>query len=408
MQDEKSRSIEPNCPKYSWGSLPNGKYAIVDVPVFQVFSDTQHGTVDQKSAQEILQNFEKDKSHGYFPRVFVGHHPDNSAENRPGAGFLNNLRFDGKFFWADIVEVPDEVFKEIQALKYPYRSVEYNDEKKKITGLALLESQPPFFAYPILYLEKSENLNKFQLNKCQVANIANSINAKGKKMDEEKKIDTGEKTKMVEEENDSLQSCQFKYQELSDGVGNQMAAIHQKLDGVIDALQELISMEAQEAQSKGTEQEPAEEQQMQDEEAGIEEVPEKIEDPDDSEIPEAPGDDEEKKIGKRPGSVAYQLSQIRKELSNLKRGKSYNAHPMSKMTGFSGKTNNFLAKFQDKPTSIKQVANEAMQAWQETSSHPNANVSKRFQAVWPDKEKFVDYIVKMEEIDPGHFKKMTM
>ena len=225
------------------------------------------------------------------------------------------------------------------------------------------------------------------------------------KMDEEKKIDTGEKTKMVEEENDSLQSCQFKYQELSDGVGNQMAAIHQKLDGVIDALKELISMEAQEAQSKGTEQEP---EQMQDEEAGIEEVPEKIEDPDDSEIPEAQGDEEEKKIGKRPGSVAYQLSQIRKELDSLKKNKTYSSHPMSKMTGFSDKTNSFLAKFQDKPTSIKQVANEAMQAWQETSNHPNANVSKRFQAVWPDKEKFVDYIVKMEEIDPGHFKKMTM
>jgi hypothetical protein len=184
-----------------------------------------------------------------------------------------------------------------------------------------------------------------------------------------------------------------------------VADLNQKFDKLIGLMSQLLDMESEEAAREGGDEAP--EQQMQEEETGIEEIPEKIEDPAEGEIPGV--EDEEEKIGKKPGSVAFQLESLEKKISGIKKElkNMYKPHRMANPNG-SILEKSTVQKYQDKPISVQKVAREASDAWKETSQHPNGSVATKFQAMWPNQEKFVDNVVKMEEIDPGYFKRMTM
>jgi len=370
--------------KYKWIKLPNGKFAVLELPVFQIFSDKEHGEVNESKAREIIENFKSDSKMGFYPRVFVGHHADGGTENHEGAGFLDDLKFDGKIFWANLVEIPPKIFKEMQGTRWPYRSVEYNDEKKKITGMALLESQCPYFQFPIMALERESQkasgfqtickITKFQLEKT-------NMEIEDEKKEEAIEVKEGDKTKMVEEP-DSLNSCQFKYQEMSDGVGKKLDIIIETQQSILELLQELMAGEEEEKEAM-TGDEPE---------------------------PETEPEPEPEPVGKKPGSVAMQLNSLRKEIDNLKKQK-FQVEP-HRASAFAGTfkavdRSSILSKFQANNAQFK-LAKEALQTWQETTNHTHKATAQKFQAIWPDAKKFVEFVVEQEEIVPGSFKRMTM
>jgi len=134
--------------KYPWTKEADGTFTIFNVEVFMTHDD-EMGCVTPDVGARIVQNFKRSIDAGHLHRVHEGHHAK-GVENRPAAGFLDNLRFDGEFFWADLAEIPPGIFSKIQRKTLPFRSVEYDDKKEKIETLALLESRPPHFELPAL------------------------------------------------------------------------------------------------------------------------------------------------------------------------------------------------------------------------------------------------------------------
>lgn len=148
----------------AWVKQPNGRYTIFNVPIFGEFQDEKRGQVTMQDLEEVVKNFQADKQDNYrYPRIHIGHHEGN--ENRPGAGYLDSFRVENGVVYADLVEVTPEVFQAIRAkMKYPYVSAEYHPDRKKILSLALLESQAPFFSFPLLKLEETQRVPAMMFN----------------------------------------------------------------------------------------------------------------------------------------------------------------------------------------------------------------------------------------------------
>ena len=81
------------------------------------------------------------------------------------AGFFMPRRiapktYDGKITWtvfADLLQVPDDVFQLMRRCELPYRSVEvFEWDTPEINSLALLEDEVPFFRYEILRIAGAE------------------------------------------------------------------------------------------------------------------------------------------------------------------------------------------------------------------------------------------------------------
>lgn len=138
--------------EYQWVKQQNGRYTVFDVPIFATFQDEKRGEVSANDLMEVVRNFQVDKMANYrYPRIHIGHHEGN--ENRPGAGYMDNLHVQDNTVYADLVEITPEVFQAIQKkMKFPYVSAEYHPDRKKILSLALLESQSPFFSFPLIKL----------------------------------------------------------------------------------------------------------------------------------------------------------------------------------------------------------------------------------------------------------------
>lgn len=151
--------------QYAWVIQPNGRYSILDIPIFETFNDKKRGEVSEQNLQQIIRNFQEDKlEHYHYPRVHIGHHE--GVEDREGAGYMDNLRVEGNMVLADLVEIPPEVFQAIRdEMKYPYVSAEYHPEKQKILSLALIQSQSPFFSFPLLKLADNQTkINNFSFD----------------------------------------------------------------------------------------------------------------------------------------------------------------------------------------------------------------------------------------------------
>lgn len=152
---------------YSWTKNPNGTYTIFGVEIFRTFKSEDRGEVDESGLDEIINNFAKEKSEGWYPRVHVSHH-GKSPENNQGVAYLDNFTRDGALLFADFCDISEKYFQDFMNKRFPGRSVEYDPETKTIDTIALLESQCPFFKFPLLYLKESsesfEKLNEGQRN----------------------------------------------------------------------------------------------------------------------------------------------------------------------------------------------------------------------------------------------------
>ena len=222
---------------FSWIRQPNGNYTIFAVPIFSIFKDEERGEVTKNDLAAIVNNFLKFKKMNYYSRAHIGHHEN--AENRPGIGYIDNLSIAGDYLLADIVEIPEKYFIELKNLKYPYVSAEYNPIKKHVSTVALCESQPSYFKFPILVLspspekkckrfedeceKRSSKLQKFQLMNCE----------RKKKMDEE----------LLETEEEPKKNTEQKFEE--DAMPT-IKDVHDLLISISEKLDELLALEKEE------------------------------------------------------------------------------------------------------------------------------------------------------------------
>jgi len=127
----------------TWEEAADGKYAIRGVPIFAL-GEHRGFRYDESWARRALKTFARlKKEHGYLPPVILGHTTD-AGEEKPAVGFLDRVRLIGSQVVADIVGLSREVFEEIRAGRWPYRSVEVFDKAAQITALALLGGTPPY------------------------------------------------------------------------------------------------------------------------------------------------------------------------------------------------------------------------------------------------------------------------
>lgn len=149
---------------YRAEKLDNGNYAIRNVDIFRATTRTNPATgasdiFDGAWLRGAVQRFEERKvSDQYLPPVHIGH-------NGPGkqtkfAGHLDNLRLkdgDVPVLYADIVEIPPQVFAEIAARRIPYRSIEINKPTEtEVSSLALLDTQVPYHKMRLLRVDVPE------------------------------------------------------------------------------------------------------------------------------------------------------------------------------------------------------------------------------------------------------------
>ncbi len=128
----------------SYEEAEDGTFTIRDVPVFEL-GEHRGFNYDDEWARRAMANFRTMKAeHGYAATVIIGHTTDDPKGERPAVGFMDNLRLVGKRFIADLVHIGKDLFEQIKAGNWPYRSIEVFDNLAQITAVALLGGTPPY------------------------------------------------------------------------------------------------------------------------------------------------------------------------------------------------------------------------------------------------------------------------
>jgi hypothetical protein len=166
VKDEKQADPKPNIPggQHTAMQNPDGTWDIGSVPIF-----AQHKVKFQDEEIEVGKDwllsakakedarFANDK---YLPPLHIHHH---GARETRRAGFFRSksvaqANYQGKPLWmtfADLINVPDDVYQMIRAGELPYRSVEVHSLKEpEISSLALLDDEVPFFRLSLLTIGK--------------------------------------------------------------------------------------------------------------------------------------------------------------------------------------------------------------------------------------------------------------
>lgn len=290
-----------NIKEFNWVKQPNGRYTIFDVPIFGVFDDNKRGSVGTEDLHEAIVAFEENKNErSHYPRIHIGHHE--KVENRQGAGYLDNLQLRGDTIYADLVEIIPEVFEQIiQEMKFPYVSSEYNPEKKQITSLALLESQSPYFKYPLLALSKEPQESvAFQQMFSVWEKRSDSIMKfqERENMEEEKKDKKEDESSVKEEfcdETDSTKDTMIEDKSKNYNCQEEMGGLREMLQRVLSMIEEIHAWEKEEHSE------------------GAEETDEEIGEPSEPMLPE------ENEMS-NPSSVAYQENALGGAIRGLQVG----------------------------------------------------------------------------------------
>lgn len=392
------KGLSDRVQKANWTKTDDGKYAILDIPIFSLVDDELKGvkfTIDK--AKRAIQQFLEDAKRGFFPRVFVGHH-DSTSEEKKGVGFLEGLKLKGDTIFANVVDINEENWTLFKNGVYPYRSVEYNSGRNLITGLALLESHMPYFRFANLVLNENPVLN-FSMDTKIIRRfyMPDDIEKKEPAVAEEP-------AKMQEEP-------------------KQEAAPAWAIE-IKNLLTQLVAMEMEEKKAR---------------EGQYAETPAPV-----------------AQVGKQPGSVAMQLDEVGKlkaEISRMKSEKIYsdrltnfcdehgadfavhsnilqkfssdsdrdaylsmlensafslNAHKMTGLAnGYKNVPQDEVSKMAAKHGNLKLVK-KAVQVYNDTMSHPDRNVVKCFQASFKDVSSFVDNVVDGTKSDPEYLDKLTL
>lgn len=139
----------------------DGYYTIHDMPIM---SEVPKGTkgapeaIGKEQLEDYVKNATRKYEEGNFcATAFVGHNPDVELTHPEFAGFVLPKRVakykfeDGDERWTVYgdTKLTKEKFSLFKEGKLPYHSPEVHWAKKRITGLAFLDTQPPHFEYAL-------------------------------------------------------------------------------------------------------------------------------------------------------------------------------------------------------------------------------------------------------------------
>lgn len=140
----------------------DGTVTVHDVPVFAEAVDARGKKVvvyDRKKLAALLAIARREEQEGYLPPLHFRHHYDPDVK-RAGAFRITRmglLRLNGADRWtlfADLI-VDAAAYAEIQAGRWPYRSVELTPQLDRIRGLALLDHEAPFHRFELLRVREA-------------------------------------------------------------------------------------------------------------------------------------------------------------------------------------------------------------------------------------------------------------
>ncbi len=163
---------------YTAVKRPDGCWDIKNVPIFATHQRDIGATKDKKTGETvrryirvgkdwlhkaILNAHRAYKEDQYLPPLHIRHHADDDGHAPERAGFflpqkIAQSKIEGEdvhILLADLVGVPDAVYKKIRANALPYRSAEiFDPEKERVDSLALLDHHVPWFRLPLLNITK--------------------------------------------------------------------------------------------------------------------------------------------------------------------------------------------------------------------------------------------------------------
>jgi hypothetical protein len=146
----------------------DGTWTVRDVPIFAEISiptgRDKAKLIDETWLKQALATSGAKAKSGYLAPLHIGHHGCFGGEV-PDAGKILPVRvaasdYNGEkraVLYADLVEIPDDIYQRMAAGRLPYRSVEINDiDEPEISSLALMQSSAPQFQFPLLRVAKGE------------------------------------------------------------------------------------------------------------------------------------------------------------------------------------------------------------------------------------------------------------
>lgn len=165
--------------RYHAEQAADGTWTVFDVPVFSEHTRKVRSGIDEENKEvkvdeawlraSLARAQEREAQDGYLAPIHVRHHPSDRVEN---AGLLRptevrQMAYDGAEVWtlfADFLQVPAAIYERIKALALPYRSVEVHAlESPEIGSLALLDTEVPYFRYPLLAIA-SESKSEYHVD----------------------------------------------------------------------------------------------------------------------------------------------------------------------------------------------------------------------------------------------------
>jgi len=141
-------------------------FAIYGVPVFAPVAATEREDLGGASfgpewIKGAVARLQERIANDYWPPVHLGHQSQSDpTDNRPFGGFLDRPREEQRLLdgvpqptlVVDLVDIPAEVFQQIQSGRWSYRSIEIRPPYQEVSSLALLSTVPPHHKFGVLAL----------------------------------------------------------------------------------------------------------------------------------------------------------------------------------------------------------------------------------------------------------------
>jgi hypothetical protein len=406
-------------------------YSILKVPIFKAVKDEARGEFTEKDLFKIVKNFDKMAKEDWYPRLFLGHHDPYSNVNRPGIGFLDNIVKEDDTIYADLVKIKQDIFEEIKDLKYPYRSVEIKTDAMEIKGLALLETQPPYFKFPLLniadYSDKGVD-SFFILGDMLLMGDYNKFEKKDSEKPEKEDTTPREEDgpnseeTIAKEENKEEQPPMNKQEEPANQVAkvDNTGSLEVKMDKLTGLIEKLLLLEMAEQLKKDNVMEGKDMTMgikpgsisLQDE---VNSLKEKVlELTVENKLTAMFSDTKTREYHNKvlslikPDEKEKYLNLLDKDTANFQNHPAFDALEHFKSDD-SVTSVNILSKYKDKPITIRNAAKEALMSWNETINHPNEKYRQSFQSSGFSKaDDFVQHVVNMEELQPNYLKTLTV
>ena len=211
-------SIDPKKPlnvsdlgggRYKWTRNPDNTYNVLMVPIMTSLhanefpSPTNLKPIDRTWLQAAIDKANLREAEGHFGSVHENHHGSGLPDVYAGKLQLweiGSIDYNGErrdCLYANLLRVPEVIFKRMQTGELVYRSIEgISWENPEIVSLALMATETPFWRLPMLTLgeEASQYDIIAKLNPRLAASLSNEG---GIKMAEDKKVEEKVEPKAV-------------------------------------------------------------------------------------------------------------------------------------------------------------------------------------------------------------------